>query len=433
MVGLLALFIMLGFGDKAILGLVGPRMSADLGLSKADFGLVGSSFSLLFCVSAVVFGLVGNRVSARWLLAGLALVWTVAQLPVLLPAAGFSALIGTRVLLGAGEGPALPLASHTAFTWAPPRRRALAAAILAVGGSAGIVVGAPLLMLAMVAWGWRAPFGILGVLGLAWAIGWLVVGGPGPYFYASHGAAVAGVKIGGPEAGGESTEPTMAGGSLDRVPYRRVFASSTWWASVLAGFGVSWSVGLALTWLPTYLEEQAGYRPSTVSLLVGLPSAGSIVAILGAGFAADRLLRRGAGRRTAYGMVPAAALLLGGVAMLAMSRLGAGVPLLLAMAVAFSAGPALTPLAAAAMAEISPGGRRSGVLATAHALANVGGVVAPLASGLIVDLASTESIGFTVALDLAGGLLLVGAVLAATAIRPDRDAAVLRAVADGTA
>ncbi|SHN26476.1 MFS transporter [Cryptosporangium aurantiacum] len=447
---LLALFIMLAFGDKAILGLVGTPMMEDLGLTNAQFGLIGSSFSLLFCFTAIAVGLLGNRISPRWLLAGLALVWSVAQLPVLLPVVGFAGLVGTRILLGAGEGPALPLASHTAFTWVPVRSRALAAALLAVGGGAGIIVGAPLLMLAIQAWGWRAPFGILGALGLVWAVAWLALGGAGPHFYAAPGTTAGNALPTGSrrtpgKAAGDAPDP--ASGALppetappagetpgrtqgepaatlpERLPYRRVFAQGTWWGAVLAGFTVSWMLGLALTWLPTYLEEQAGYSPQTVSLLVGLPSIGSIVSILTAGLVTDRLLRRGASRHVAYGVVPAVALVAGGIALFAMSRVGAGWPLLAAMAIGFSAGPALTPLANAAMAEISPPAQRAAVLATAHAFVTTGSVASPFVSGLIVDLASSESVGFTAALDLAAVLLLVGAALAATAIRPDRHAA----------
>ncbi|GAA0255868.1 MFS transporter [Cryptosporangium japonicum] len=418
---LLALYAMLAFGDKAILGLVGPPMMADLGLTNAEFGAIGSSFSLLFCLTAIVIGLLGNRVSPRWLLAGLAVVWSIAQLPVLLPVVGFAGLVGTRVLLGAGEGPAVPLASHTAFTWVPIRSRALAAALLAIGGGAGIVVGAPLLMLAIQAYGWRAPFGILGVLGLIWAIGWLAVGGTGPHHYAAPGTTAGNGPSG--SRGTPGTTAGAAGGPAERVPYRRIFALSTWWGAVLAGFTVFWTLGLALTWLPTYLEEQAGYDPSTVSLLVGLPSIFSIVSILVAGLVADRLLRRGVSRRVAYGVVPAVAMVAGGIALIVMSRLGAGWPLLAAMTVAFSTGPALTPLTNAAIADVCPPAQRSGVLATAHALATTGNVAAPFASGLVVDLAPSESAGFAAALGLAGVLLLAGAALAATTIRPDAHAA----------
>ncbi|MFG1921516.1 MFS transporter [Cryptosporangium sp. NPDC048952] len=415
---LLAVFIMLAFGDKAILGLVGPPMMEDLGLTNAEFGLIGSSFSLLFCFTAIFIGLLGNRVSPRWLLAGLAVVWSLAQLPVLFPVLGFAGLVGTRILLGAGEGPAVPLASHTAFTWVPIRSRALAAALLAIGGGAGIVVGAPLLMLAIQAYGWRAPFGVLGALGLIWAVAWLAVGGAGPHLYAAPGTTA-----GNPLGDSRGTPGTAAGAAGETVPYRRIFALGTWWGAVLAGFTVFWTLGLALTWLPTYLEEQAGYAPSTVSLLVGLPSIFSIVSILVAGMTADRLLRRGASRRVAYGVVPAVAMVAGGLALIAMSRLGAGWPLLAAMTIAFSTGPALTPLTNAAIADVCPPAQRSGVLATAHAFATTGNVAAPFASGLIVDLAPTESAGFAAALDLAGVLLLAGAALAATVIRPDRHAA----------
>src|SRR5690242_10628762 len=48
---LLAVFSIVSFGDKAVLGLAGPRMIEDLGLTNAQFGLIGSSFYLLFSIS----------------------------------------------------------------------------------------------------------------------------------------------------------------------------------------------------------------------------------------------------------------------------------------------------------------------------------------------------------------------------------------------
>jgi MFS family permease len=413
----LALFMMLGFGDKAILGLVGPPMMDELGLSNSQFGAIGSSFSLLFSLSGVLVGLLGNRVPARWLLAVLALVWSLAQLPIVIPAAGYGVLIATRVLLGAGEGPAAPLAAHTAFGWVPPRGRALAAAILALGGSAGIIVGAPIMMAAMIVWGWRAPFAILGVLGFVWTVYWLSVGKDGPY---ASGASVPLMEPVGPKAQAIPI-PVLP----DSLPYRRLLTSGTWIGGVLGTFAVNWSLGLALTWLPTYLEEHGGYDRTTVSFLVGLPSIAAICAVLGTGWLSHRLLARGRPRRIAYGLVGAGALLVAAAATVAIPRVGTGPLLLVAVAIAFSAGTGLTPLTSAAIADVSPPGRRSGVLCTAFAVAAMGSVASPFVTGRIVDLSRSDDVGFGHAMDLTAVLLVVGAVLAAVLLRPERDAAAL--------
>lgn len=132
---LLALFIVVNAADKAVLGLTAGPIKDDLGLSATEFGAIASSFYLLFSLSAVSVGFLGDRIRPRPLLAVLALVWAAAQLPILLPATGFGALVATRVVLGAGEGPGFPLANYTAFTWFPEKRRALPSAVVVAGGA----------------------------------------------------------------------------------------------------------------------------------------------------------------------------------------------------------------------------------------------------------------------------------------------------------
>lgn len=137
-----------------------------------------------------------------------------------MPAAGFAVLLITRVLLGAGGGPGIPLGMHVAFTWVEERKRGFTAALLTVGSGLGVIIGAPLLNAAISAWGWRSAFGILGAVGLLWAIAWVIVGGDGPL--ATTAAKSASVR---PAA---TDEP--------RVPYRRLLTSGTWLGTMFAGF-----------------------------------------------------------------------------------------------------------------------------------------------------------------------------------------------------
>lgn len=120
----------------------------------------------------------------------MALIWSAAQLPILVPAAGFAVLLVTRILLGAGEGPGVPLRMHVAFTWVDERKRGFTAALLTVGSGLGVILGAPLLNAAMHAWGWRAAFGILGGIGLLWCVAWPAIGGDGPHAVTSPAAPV---------------------------------------------------------------------------------------------------------------------------------------------------------------------------------------------------------------------------------------------------
>jgi ACS family D-galactonate transporter-like MFS transporter len=123
-VALLFLYMLVNFADKIIVGLAGVPIMNELKLSPADFGLLGSSFFLLFSLSAIVFGFIINRVPTRWVLLGLALVWSLSQFP-MIGSVGFATLLVCRVILGAGEGPAFSVAVHSVFKWFPDHQRTL--------------------------------------------------------------------------------------------------------------------------------------------------------------------------------------------------------------------------------------------------------------------------------------------------------------------
>ncbi|WP_432193562.1 MFS transporter [Streptomyces sp. bgisy027] len=423
---LLALFIVVNAADKAVLGLTAGPIKDDLGLSATEFGTIASSFYLLFSLSAVSVGFLGDRIRPRPLLAVLALVWAAAQLPILLPATGFGALVATRVVLGAGEGPGFPLANYTAFTWFPEKRRALPSAVVVAGGAGGTVLAAPLVVLVTNTLGWRAAFGLLGAAGVVWTLVWLRVGGGGPY------AAHLGPGPADDEPAAGDVPAVSADGARPTVPFRRIVTTGTWLGATFSTFAVMWTLSLGFAWLPLFLEDQVGFSDAEISGIVGLPALSMAVLVLTAGAVAHRLLRRGVTARVAQGLVGALLPLLAGICLLFATRAGPAVLLLPLLVLAFSAGNGQTPLTNAAIADICPVGRRSAALGLSYALAALSSLLAPYVTGRIIDAAPTEAAGYGRAFDLAACLLIAGAVVSALLIRPDRDALTLLAAHPAT-
>ena len=108
---MLFVFIIVNFADKVVLGLVAVPMMDELKLTPAEFGMIGSSFFWLFAVTGIAGGFLADRIAARWLLLGMALIWSLMQLPMIYGGSLF-AFVASRVLLGMGEGPAWPVALH---------------------------------------------------------------------------------------------------------------------------------------------------------------------------------------------------------------------------------------------------------------------------------------------------------------------------------
>ena len=237
-VALLFLFMAINFADKAVIGIAAVPMMQDLRLTPSQFGLIGSSFFLLFSVSAIVTGFVVNRVQTRWALLVMGLVWALTQFP-MLGNVGFATVVACRIALGAGEGPADPVALHSAYKWFPNELRTLPTAIIAQGGGIGIMVALPLLNWVIVHYSWHWAFGVLGIAGFAWTGAWLALGREGSI-----------------AARRRRVRRRPPNGS----PMDSCCSSPTIIACWCANFGAYWGLSQALSWQGAFLIKGLGLR-----------------------------------------------------------------------------------------------------------------------------------------------------------------------------
>ena len=177
-IALLFFFMLINFADKAIIGLAGVPIMTELNLTPTQFGIVGSSFFLLFSISAVITGFVANRIRSKWVLFAMGLVWAVVQFP-MIGSVGIELLIACRIVLGAGEGPAYPMALHAAYKWFPDEKRAIPTALISQGASLGVIIAIPLLNYIITSYNWHYAFGALGIVGLVWVLVWAFLGEEG--------------------------------------------------------------------------------------------------------------------------------------------------------------------------------------------------------------------------------------------------------------
>ena len=178
MTALIFLFMLINFADKVVVGLAAQPIMAELNLTPEQFGLIGSSFFFLFALSAVIVGFITNRVQTRHTLLVMAIVWSLVQFP-MLGTVSLEVLIACRIVLGAGEGPAAPVATHAIYKWFPDSLRGLPTAIIAQGSALGVIIAVPALNWIIVNYSWHWAFGALGIVGLLWAVLWLIFGREG--------------------------------------------------------------------------------------------------------------------------------------------------------------------------------------------------------------------------------------------------------------
>src|SRR2546421_238479 len=164
----------INFADKAVLGLAAIPIIKELHLSAIQYGLVSGSLFWLFSLSSVLVTAWADVVGTKKVLALLATTWALVQFATLF-VISFPALLLTRVVLGAGEGPSYGTSVTAAAPWLPPDRRAFGLGVMTFGSSIGPAVFVPLLTFMIVAIGWRSAFVFLGGIGALWVVIWLVV------------------------------------------------------------------------------------------------------------------------------------------------------------------------------------------------------------------------------------------------------------------
>jgi MFS family permease len=397
--------MVINFADKQVLGLAAGPIQKEFGLSATAYGTIASSFYLLFSLSALIMGFVANRARTTWMLAALAMLWSLTSLPVLL-VGSVPALYLSRIALGAAEGPTMPLAVHAVHKWFPEKSRSVPTALTQMGGALGLVIAAPTLVSVIDHQGWRSAFGVLAIVGLLWTIAWAFIGREGPlrsYSAAQFGTLDA-VAV---------AEP--------RRPYRRLLLNGTWLGGVVASIGVYWALAMNVAWLPEYLEKVLGYSPAAAGRLVVLPSLGSAVAMLVVPWLSGRWIRHGVTTRLARGVIGGLAVLAGGLGVLVFAYAGSRGSVAL-LALIFGLPTAVFPLFYLVSAQISPVRQRGAVLAIGTAVVTFAGVLAPVATGKIIDAAPSFAQGFQTAFTACAVLMIVGGLVATLAINPERDA-----------
>jgi MFS family permease len=388
---LLFLFMLVNFADKIMVGLAGVPIKAELGLDPAQFGLLGSSFFLLFPVSAIVVGFIVNRVATRWVLLALALIWALAQFP-MVGTVGFSTLLICRIVLGAGEGPAFPVATHAIYKWFPDEKRTLPTAILSQGSAVGIVLASPALNWLIVHFSWHYAFGALGVVGLLWVAAWLLMGREGPLVQ-TIAVAVA--------------EP--------RLPYFRLLTSRTFIGCCAATFGAYWALSLGLTWFPSFIVEGLGFPQADVGWISILPWIFGAGIVLLTGWLSQALMARGMSTRGARGVLGSTPLIVGGVILAAMPHVdGAGLKIALLVIGSGLCG-SIYVVCPPMLGEFTPVSQRGAVIAIYGAFFTLAGVAAPYVMGRVIQGASGRLegylTGFTINAAVMGGSGLLGLLL----------------------
>lgn len=383
---LLFLYMVVNFADKIVVGLAGVPIMTELKLEPEQFGLLGSSFFFLFSISAIVVGFIVNKVPTRWVLLILAVIWALAQFP-MVGTVSFTTLLICRIVLGAGEGPAFSVAAHAIYKWFPDEKRTLPTAILSQGSAFGVILAVPALNWVIVNHSWHYAFGALGVVGLIWVCAWLTFGKEGPL---------------------EDTQALAA--TEAKIPYVQLLTSRTFLGCVIATFGAYWALSLGLTWFTPFIIKGLGYSQSQAGFISILPWVFGATIVILTGWISQVMMARGYTTRISRGVLGSVPLIIGGLILATMPHMqGAGLQIALLVIGSGLCG-AIYVVCPPMLGEFTPASQRGAVIAIYGALYTLSGVVAPAVMGTVIQRAGNMLDGYMTGFTI-NAVIMVGSGL----------------------
>ncbi|MBN6885759.1 MFS transporter, ACS family, aldohexuronate transporter [Cytobacillus horneckiae] len=396
---LLFLGMIVNFADKSIIGLAAKPIMEDLGLGPAQWGIVGSAYYWLYPITGVIGAAYADRLGAKKMLSFLMLTWAVLQFGVIAITA-LPLLIVYRILLGAFEGPFSPVAYAHADRWFPPKLKGFANSVLVSGATVGSMVVAPLLVAMIAGLGWKIAFAALGVVSIVWFFLFMLLTKESPV---------------------EAYEKAKKKKKLEKFSLKDlkyIASSKTALFTTLAYFSTYFIVVWIATWMPLYLIDIVGMTAGQMGFAVAAIGIISVVLYMGVSVISDYAFKKTKNWKLSRIYITGASMLIGAICMLSVIVYQNPIWVVIAMCLSKGLTYAILPIGPTIMINEMPerGGLMTSILTSSG---NLAGIVAPLATGFVVSLASTQILGYSLSIGAMASLVLIFSILFMLFARPN--------------
>jgi ACS family glucarate transporter-like MFS transporter len=357
--------------DRICISAAAPAIMDELHLSIVQMGLVFSAFTLAYSLFEVPSGWLGDVKGSRRVLTRIVLWWS--GFTMLTGAArGFPSLVAIRFLFGAGEAGAFPNVARSFSRWFPRRERGRANGVLFLGSRLGGMLSAPIALLLIGLWGWRASFVAFGSIGIVWAAAWHAWYRDDPREH----PAMTDVELAWIQQDG-APEPHRG------TPWRALLTGRNLYAICAMYFAFGYGLYFYFTWLPTYLIKVLGFSQFGGGLLAALPFLLAGLADVGGGVMTDRLARQ-FGLRVGRCYLGCAAFLAGALFLFASTLAASAVAKAVLIAFALASADLALGACWAVPLDIAPD--HAGVVTGCmNTLGNLGGLAGPLVLSIAVE------------------------------------------------
>jgi MFS family permease len=366
---LLALAIFINYVDRGNLATAAPLIKSDLRLTNVQYGLLVSAFFWIYAPGQILAAWMIQRINAyRTLGLGLA-VWSAATIASGL-STGFASLIVFRVLLGIGECAGFPASSKLLAQHVKPERLGKANGLVSSGIYLGPAFGTFVGGLLIVHAGWRLLFIGFGVVSLLWLVPWRL-------------------------RTREMSYKTQIDVGVIEPSFRELLSKRQLWGASVGHFCSNYPFYMVLSWLPLYLVKSQGYSIGAMAQLCGVVYTLAAVVCLGSGWLADRWIAGGVSTsKVRLAMMCSVHL----TWVLCMTACGLGsARTAIAGLVVSSVAMGLGGCNLYTIGQTLAGPRASGKwIGVQNAIGNLAGIVAPVATGALIDWTGRYSVAFLV-------------------------------------
>jgi len=275
---LVSVAIAISYLDRQTLPVAVSAIARDIPLSNQRFSALQSAFLLSYALMYLGGGKLVDALGTRIGFAVIMTFWSLANASHAL-ATSFAMLMGSRFLLGMGEGGGFPAATRAVAEWFPTKERATAMGIINAGTAVGAVIAPPLIALLLAYSGWRWIFVVTGGFGLLWT-GWWISS-----YFSPENHPESSVR----EQSALASQSSLVTPTIHWIDLLGIRES---WGLISAKFLSDAAWYFYLFWLPKYLYDARGFDVKAIGTFAWIPYAAAGVGCLLGGWFSSYLIRR---------------------------------------------------------------------------------------------------------------------------------------------
>jgi MFS transporter, ACS family, hexuronate transporter len=378
----------LGYLDRSAIGIAAPMIAKDLHLTSSQMGMVFSAFFIGY----VLFALIGGRAADIWgpkriIVISLG-VWSL-FCGLTAFADGLVFLLIVRLLFGVGEGPFPPAQNKLVGHWFPRKEQATVTGLYGSGEAIGGALSGPVVGLIAVSLSWRFSFGMIALLGGLLMVIWLFAVTDWPEKHKR--VSVAEKELIASSRASESVVPTSPTSLLATCLSRNVLATA------LGLFGYAYVLFFFLSWFPSFLASQYHMNIKSTGLISSLPWLCAFLGRLSGGMLSDALFRRLGNALLARKLLIGAGLLVAAAGIVLAGTITNVVSAVALTSVSIFAIALTTSGYWALVLDVVPPDRVGGAGGFCLGVGSLAGVIAPAATGFILDRTGSYSNAFALA------------------------------------